>query len=261
MIFQQSIDLNSDLGEYEDLSQGRKDTAIMGFISSCNIACGVHAGNQQVIDFTINSAIANEVKIGAHPSYPDRANFGRRVMHLPDKQLQRVVRDQIATINTSAQAHGSHLSHVKPHGALYNQAAIDLDLALLLAESIAEFEQNLMFYGLAHSAMAEAAKQVGVPFVAEGFADRAYTATRTLQPRGLSGAIIDDVEVMLNRVLGLLKTGQIEAVSGESVAVLIDTLCLHGDHDNAVRTAQYLSQGLLQAGFLIQAPHNNNQHG
>jgi len=259
-MIQASIDLNCDLGEYDKLSQGTNDEAIMTRISSCNIACGAHAGNQQVIDHTIALAIANQVNIGAHPSYPDRLNFGRQVMHLPAKELHPILRDQITTIHISAQAQGGCLSHVKPHGALYNQAAIDLDLALLLAESIAEFDQSLLFYGLAHSTMAQAAKQVGVGFVAEGFADRGYTAARNLQPRGETGALIDDVELMLKRVLGLLQTGQIETVEGASVDLIIDTLCLHGDHVNAMQTAQFLSQGLQQAGFSIQAPQTNKPH-
>ena len=252
------IDLNCDLGEYDDLAQDQNDARIMSHISSCNIACGVHAGNQQVIDHTVASAIANQVNIGAHPSYPDRLNFGRQVMHLPAKELKPMLHDQIATIHASAQEQGSSLSHVKPHGALYNQAAVDLDLALLLAESIADcivdFGQNLMFYGLAHSSMAQAAKQVGVVFVAEGFADRGYTDSKTLQPRGEYGAIIDDPKEMLQRVIGLLQTGQIKTVAGSNIELLIDTLCLHGDHEHALAHVQTLHQGLLAADIKVRAP-------
>ncbi len=249
------IDLNCDLGEYDDIAQCSNDDAIMPFISSCNIACAAHAGNQRVIDHTIKSALENQVSIGAHPSYPDRVNFGRHVMHIPKSELRPMLTDQIALLSSSAHTQGTELAHVKPHGALYNQAAVDFDLALLLAEVIAENGQKLMFYGLAHSAMAEAAAQVGLKFVAEGFADRGYTATKRLQPRGLQAAIIDDEKLMLQRVLGLLRTGKIQTVSGEVIELMIDTLCLHGDHQHSLSSAKTLYQGLLAAGFSIKAPN------
>ena len=249
-----SIDLNCDLGEYEDISQGINDAAIMPFISACNIACGGHAGNQQVIKQTIGLAIKHHVNIGAHPSYPDRENFGRKVMRLSVNELKPILVEQIQLVKRIAEQQGVVLSHVKPHGALYNQAAIDLDLALSLAEVIADMGSHLMFYGLAHSAMAEAAKQVGVSFVAEGFVDRAYTKSRTLQPRHEPGAVFDEVGVMLKRVVSMLQTGQVEAVSGECIQLDVDTLCLHGDHQGAVETAKTLYQGLLSAGFEVSAP-------
>ncbi len=258
----QTIDLNCDLGEYDDLTQGENDAQIMPLISSCNIACGGHAGNQQVIERSIALAMAHAVKIGAHPSYPDRTHFGRKVMHLPANELRVVVREQIAVLIAAALDQGVHVAHVKPHGALYNQAALDLNLALLLAETIGSFEQNLLFYGLAHSAMGQAAEQVGVPFVAEGFADRAYTVNRTLQPRSEPGAVIASAEAMLQRVIKLLQTGQMTAVSGQSIELQIDTLCLHGDHKDAVQAAKTLHQGLLAAGYDIKAPVcSEHRHG
>lgn len=249
-----SIDLNCDLGEYDSPIQGVHDAAIMAYISSCNIACGAHAGNQQVIDHTIALAVSNHVNIGAHPSYPDRKNFGRQVMQLHGKELRHILRDQIVRVDNSAQKHDAVLAHVKPHGALYNQAAIDLDLAILLAETIAEVRENLMFYGLAHSAMEQAAKEVGLVFVPEGFADRAYTASRTLQPRGETGAIINDAGVMLGRILELIQTNYIATVTGERVVLDVDTICLHSDHEGSLLTAKTLHEGLSNAGLEIKAP-------
>ncbi len=254
MSMQQSIDLNCDLGEYNDLNEGAKDETIMPFISSCNIACGAHAGNLKVIEQTVLSAKKNQVSIGAHPSFPDRVHFGRRLMHIPPVELRPILHDQIVMVKESACSQDQIMAHVKPHGALYNQAAIDLDLALVLAEVIAGIDTNILFYGLAHSMMAQAAKDMGLVFVAEGFADRVYTRARTLQPRGEPGAVIDNTEMMLQRVIELLQTGQIAAVSGEHVALEIDTLCVHGDHQHAEYTAQVLQQGLTTAGFKIKAP-------
>ncbi len=254
MNIRHSIDLNCDLGEYDELSQGGNDEAIMAYISSCNIACGAHAGNEQVIGHTVALAKRQQVSIGAHPSYPDRKNFGRKMMQLANKELRPILHDQIARVAALTQQQDAVLAHVKPHGALYNQAAIDLDLALLLAETIAEQGQKLMFYGLAHSAMAQAAKEVGVVFVAEGFADRAYTALRTLQPRGEPGAIINDADVMLQRVIGLLQKEQVMAVSNERIELKIDTLCIHGDHEGSLKTAETLYHGIRAAGFGINPP-------
>jgi len=253
-----SVDLNCDLAEYEELTQGAKDAAIMPFISSCNIACGAHAGNQQVIDHTVALAVSNQVNIGAHPSYPDRTHFGRKMMYLPAKELKPMLQEQITVVQASAQFEGTELSHVKPHGALYNQAAVDLDLAILMAEVVAEIDRDLMLYGLAHSTMARAATEVGVQFVAEGFVDRAYTVSKTLQPRGEIGAVINDVNVMLHRVMGLIQSKQLEAVSGEIIEVNVDTLCLHGDHEGSLKTAKTIHQGLLNTGIEIKAPVSKN---
>ena len=254
------IDLNCDLGEYEKISQGQKDAAIMAYISSCNIACGFHAGNQSVIEHTVGLALNKNVNIGAHPSFPDRKNFGRTTMHLAAHELKSIVSEQIQCIKSAAETQGGKLSHVKPHGALYNQAADDFELAVVLAEAVAEIDSGLMFYGLAHSAMELAAQQSGIQFVAEGFADRAYTNTRTLVPRNVAGAVISDVAVMLDRALQMLKQQLVTAITGETIQLRIDTLCLHGDHANAKQTAQFLRQGLQQAGFSVQAPQTNKQH-
>jgi len=248
------IDLNCDLGEYDDPHDFELDAAIMNLISSCNIACGAHAGNQSVIEQTVALALKKGVYIGAHPSYPDRENFGRLPMKLPANELKPIMDEQILAIKLAAENQGGKLSHVKPHGALYNQAAVDLDLALVLMDSVAAIDSNLMFYGLAHSKMQQAAEQVGLFFVAEGFADRAYTATKMLVPRTVTGAVISDLKLMLKRVLQMLSSQHVYTIKGELIPLEIDTLCLHGDHENSLETAQFLSQGLLQAGFQIQPP-------
>ncbi len=250
-----TIDLNCDLGEYDLLEDGGQDAAIMPFISSCNVACGQHAGNAAVIAHTVKLAMANQVNVGAHPSYPDRANFGRTVMGMSEVDLQNTFLEQITVVHEAVNRQNGCLTHVKPHGALYNQAARDKDLSLMLIETAKRFDTNLMFYGLAHSATALAAEQLGVKFVAEGFADRGYTMDKTLQPRTEPGALITNPIDMLQRVLTMMRTGQIEAVNGESIQLCIESLCIHGDHNNAVQTAQVLNQGLLDAGFRLRPPN------
>lgn len=249
-----SIDLNCDLGEYERLSDAANDAAIMPYLSSCNVACGGHAGNRQVIEHTVALARAAGVHVGAHPSYPDRTHFGRRTMTLPEHELRASIRAQLCLVKTLVEAQGERLWHVKPHGALYNQAAADYDLALLLAEEVAAVDAELLFFGLAQSQLAEAAAAVGLRFVAEGFADRAYTATGHLVPRSESGAVIDDTGLMTKRVVEWLQQGHVETATGSSVKLAIETLCLHGDHADSLQTAKCLHAALLQAGVTIQAP-------
>ncbi len=251
---QLQIDLNCDLGEYEQLSDAANDAAIMTYISSCNVACGAHAGNQAVIEHTVELALASQVQVGAHPSYPDRKHFGRRVMPLSEQELKATITEQIQAIKATVVAQGSRMTHVKPHGALYNQAAADYELAVCLAEVVAAIDSRLLFYGLAHSAMAQAAHDVGLNFVAEGFADRAYTAAGQLVPRSQPGAVITEVNEMSSRVLRLLKQGRILAINGAEVDLRIDTLCIHGDHKGSLETAASLHHQLLQSGIAIQAP-------
>lgn len=248
------IDLNCDLGEYDKLSQGHNDAVIMPFISSCNIACGYHAGNQSVITHTVSLALKNKVNIGAHPSYPDRENFGRMAMQMSAKDLKPIIIKQIQQVKLAAENQGGRLSHVKPHGALYNQAANDLALACVLLEAVSEVDSSLMFMGLAHSEMEQAAREFGVQFIAEGFVDRAYTQAGKLVPRTEAGAVIKDPNLMLKRVLQMLKEHCVEAVSGEKISLQLQTLCLHGDHEDAIQTAQMINQGLKKAGFSIRAP-------
>ncbi len=248
------IDLNCDLGEYEEVTNNHTDTAIMPYISSCNIACGFHAGNQSVVEFTVKSAIKQQVSIGAHPSFPDRANFGRAAMNLPDHELKPMIIEQIMMISDAAKLQGSSLSHVKPHGALYNQAAEDLDLALLIMESVAAVDNKIKVYGLAHSAMATAGQQTGIQFIAEGFADRAYSPNRSLVPRNLPGSVITDQQVMLGRALMMLNQQKISTIDGGTTALTIKTLCIHGDHHGAETTAGILHAGLIAAGYSIKPP-------
>lgn len=248
------IDLNCDLGEYEGLNEGVSDSRIMPFISSCNIACGAHAGNEAVIQQTIQCAIKHQVSMGAHPSYPDRERFGRQVMAISHQDLEKTLKQQIIFVKTAIEVNGVSMQHVKLHGALYNQAAIDESLAQLIVQVVASIDENLFVYGLAHSKMACAAKERGLKFIAEGFADRAYTNEKTLVPRNQPGACIESFDAQLQQVLRLLNEGQVMSASGQVIPLKVGTICLHGDHDHAIQTAQILSQGIKKAGFKIKSP-------
>lgn len=250
-----TIDLNCDLGEYEAKSDDANDAGIMPFISSCNIACGAHAGNQQVIERTIELAIKNQVSMGAHPSYPDKANFGRKKIDISAQDLRQSIRNQILAVKTAVETHGKPLAHIKPHGALYNQAAVDFELAVLLCEVVAEIDQQLLFFGLAHSLMAEAAATVGLSFVAEAFADRAYALDKTLVPRNQSGAVITDNKVMADRVLNLVRKQAVQSIDGNWIDLKAATICLHGDHQNSIHTAQFLNSILFESGTAIKSPN------
>ncbi len=251
---QKSIDLNCDLGEYEQVFAANTDAQIMPFISSCNIACGGHAGNLIVIEHTVSVAQKNRVNIGAHPSYPDRENFGRKVMNLSGANLQQTLQQQILKVKNVTELAGSSLSHVKPHGALYNQAAGDEQLAFLIAEVVATIDSDLLLYGLADSAMAVAAEKVGLDFVAEGFADRTYGEDKALVPRNQTGALITQPQQQFEQAIEMLANHQVRAVTGQMIKVDIDTLCLHGDHPTAIQTAEYLHQKLSESGYTIKPP-------
>jgi UPF0271 protein len=194
------------------------------------------------------------VQVGAHPSFPDRESFGRKKMDLPDHELKKSVREQLQKVQNLAAAQGVKLAHIKPHGALYNQAAVDLDLADLLAAATAEFNAGLYFYGLANSAMQDACKKHQLKFIAEGFADRAYTKAGLLVPRTESGAVITDIQVMQQRALAMIQQLTVNSIDNQVVPLQLETLCLHGDHADSIQTAQVLHRALTVAGITIQAP-------
>lgn len=249
-----AIDLNCDLGEYDDPADDVNDAAIMPHISSCNIAGGAHAGNQVVIEHTVQLAIRHRVSMGAHPGYPDRSGFGRRVMELPEAALQDSLLEQIQRVDVAVRQSGQQLRHVKLHGALYNQAAADVNLAVKLVGWIRSVSPDLLVFGLAHSAMQTACEQTGMRFVAEGFADRAYQTNRQLLPRSQPGAVLEDPQLVVAQATSLICDHSVTAINGVRTALKIDTLCVHGDHPQAVQQAQKLSQALRDQGVVIRPP-------
>jgi UPF0271 protein len=242
------IDLNADLGEGMDC-----DDAILDCVTSANIACGGHAGDAASMRTAVRAALARGVALGAHPGYPDREGFGRRDMALPPAEVTELVRAQVRALADIAAAEGARLVHVKPHGALYNQAARDVALAEAVVAGIAAVDPTLTVVGLAGGALTRAARAHGMPAAEEAFADRAYLDDGALAPRGLAGAVLDDPQQALAQAVRMLTDGAVTALSGHEVALRADTLCLHGDGAHALALARRLRGELEARGVAVRA--------
>lgn len=241
------VDLNADLGE------GAPDDAeLLALVSSANIACGWHAGDARLMQRTVNAALERGVAIGAHPSYPDRDNFGRSEMQLAPADVRADLIYQIGALDALVRAEGGRLNHVKPHGALYNQAARDPALADAIATAVLDVDPALALYGLAGSELLRAAERAGLRAVAEVFADRGYRADGSLVPRSQPGAFVDDVDQAVARTLRMVREGVVVAVSGETVALQAQTICLHGDGPHALAFARAIHAALNDAGVQLR---------
>ena len=241
------VDLNADVGE---LPLGQ-DPALMRVITSANIACGAHAGDPEMMRTTVALARTHGVAVGAHPGFDDREHFGRRELAITPDQAEALVLQQIATLAEIAAAEGVTLSHVKAHGALYNMAARDGELADALARATAEFDRSLIFVGLAGSALIEAGKQAGLRTISEVFADRAYNADGSLVSRQQQGAVIHGDAAVVARAVRMVVGGEVEAITGEVIPVRADTICVHGDTPGAAALAAQIRRGLESAGVTV----------
>lgn len=242
------VDLNADLGE------GAPDDAeLLALVSAANIACGWHAGDARLMQATVAAALARGVAIGAHPSYPDRDNFGRSEMQLSPADVRADLIYQIGALDALVRAQGGELHHVKPHGALYNQAARDPALADAVAAAVLDVNPGLAVYGLAGSELLRAAERAGLRAVSEVFADRGYRADGSLVPRSQPGAFISDVDEAVARTLRMVREGVVVAVGGETVPLLAQTICLHGDGPHALAFARALHAALIDAGVRVTA--------
>jgi UPF0271 protein len=243
----QWIDLNCDMGEGYD-----SDALIMPFISSANIACGYHAGDENTMLRTISLARKQGVAIGAHPSYPDKENFGRKPMSLSAEEVYQLVTDQIRILHDIASDMGMPLHHVKPHGALYNTAASDPNIAMAIAHAVADFDARMILYGLANSASGPAAQKLGLKFWKEAFADRTYTDEGLLTPRSETGALIENDEAAIAQVWQMLESGTVFSTNEKPVMIEPDTICIHGDGAHAIAFAQKIHTSLKEKGILIK---------
>ena len=240
------IDLNADLGEGM-----AGDGAILPFLTSANIACGLHAGDPAVMDLTVALAIQHGVRIGAHPGYPDRENFGRTNLELEPLELRAFVLYQLGALDALVRARGGTLGHVKAHGALYNRAAKDLALARTFAEAVRDYRADLVLVGLAGSAQLEAARAVRLETAAEAFADRRYLPDGTLMPRSQKGAVLDDPDAAAAQALQIVRDRQVTASDGSRIPIDAQTLCMHGDTPSAVEIARAVREALERAGVAI----------
>jgi len=247
-----TIDLNADVGESFGAYSMGNDAALLELVSSANIACGAHAGDPTVMQRTIANAIAGGASLGAHPGYPDIQGFGRRSMAMSESEAYGWVLYQIGALQAFARAAGSALRHVKPHGALYNDAAKNPALARGIARAVRAAGGDLCLVGLPDCEMERAAKAVGIAYAREFFADRAYEDDGSLVPRSREGAVLHDEELCVRRVLRLIAEGRVETMSGKIIPISAETICLHGDNEKAVVFARLLAQALKDKGVEIR---------
>jgi 5-oxoprolinase (ATP-hydrolysing) subunit A len=245
------IDLNADVGE-----GCSDDAALMTLISSANIACGVHAGDAATMRAAVLLARDAGVAIGAHPSFPDREHFGRREMHLSADDVHRCIVAQINALADIAAAAGAQLHHVKPHGALYNMAARDQQLAEAIAAAVHSVDPSLLLFGLAGSLLTDAATQRGLRSVNEAFADRAYRPDARLMPRDQPGGVLRDEQVVATRAVAIARDRGVTAVDGTWLQLDADTICLHGDTPGAALLADRIRRALTAAGIGVAAPQS-----
>ncbi len=228
------MDLNSDIGESFGAYRLGDDAAILQYVTSANIACGLHAGDPLVMDETVRLCKAAGVRVGAHPGHPDLQGFGRRELALSPEEAEAFVLYQVGALAGFTRAHGVELAHVKPHGALYNQAGRDPSLAQAIARAVRRFSKDLILVGLAGSALVQAGLEAGLPVLNEGFPDRGYNPDGTLMSRRLPGALLHDPQQIAAQAVRLARYG-IQTPAGR---VPVDTLCLHGDNPASAAAAK-----------------------
>jgi 5-oxoprolinase (ATP-hydrolysing) subunit A len=247
------VDLNADVGESYGAYVIGDDEALLASLTSASIAAGFHAGDPRILRRTIRLAHRHGVSVGAHPGFPDLSGFGRREMRLSPDEAEDLVLYQIAAVAGVAKSEDVRLRHVKPHGALYNMAAVDAALAAAIARAIRAFDPSLILYALPGSALLEAGRAGGLRVAAEGFADRAYQRDGTLAPRSTPGAVISEPSAVVSRAIRMLGEGVVTAIDGTDVQVAVDTLCVHGDTPGAGHLAARLRSGLEAAGITVAA--------
>ncbi|PHN05310.1 5-oxoprolinase subunit PxpA [Flavilitoribacter nigricans] len=232
------FDLNCDLGESYGRFEIGNDDALFPYLTSCNIACGFHGGDPLHLESTIQKAMEHQLRIGAHPSYPDLMGFGRRKMQIPVQELRAIVKYQVAALKGMVESAGGTLAYVKPHGALYNSMVKDPEEAAAVIDGIRSIDPELAVMGLAGSAVKAAVESAGMTFIAEAFADRRYTDAGQLVPRDTEGAVIHDPAAAAEQVRSVVQEGQLKTISGKRMNLQADSFCIHGDNPAAVSILQ-----------------------
>ncbi|MFQ1062653.1 LamB/YcsF family protein [Bordetella trematum] len=248
-----TLDLNCDMGESYGAWRMGDDAAVLPLVSSANIACGFHGGDPGTMRQTVALALQHGVALGAHPSLPDLAGFGRRVMQLSPQEAYDAVVYQIGALAGVAASQGARLHHVKAHGALYNMAARDPALARAICAAVRDVDPGLVLYGLAGSAWIEQGHAAGLRVAQEVFADRSYQDDGSLTARQQPGAMITDPAQAVAQVLQMVREGSVTSVSGKTVRLQADTLCIHGDQPGAADFARAIRQALQNAGIAVRA--------
>jgi 5-oxoprolinase (ATP-hydrolysing) subunit A len=245
------VDLNADIGESFGIYTIGNDEALLRSITSGSIACGFHAGDPSVMRRTVRSAVRAGVAIGAHPSFPDLAGFGRRDLAASPEEIFDLVVYQIGALNAIAQTEGARLEHVKPHGALYNMSVRRKDVAEAIARAVASVDGNLILVGLAGSELLSAGTRLSLRVAAEGFVDRSYEPDGTLTPRQTAGSVMTGPGVAAERAVQIVRDRRVTARDGTNVGLHADTLCIHGDTPDAASLAAAVRLALEQAGITV----------
>ena len=244
----QTIDLNCDMGEGLNT-----DAQLMPYISSANIACGYHAGDETIMKQTLSLAIQHKVAIGAHPGFADKANFGRTEMQLPLNEVYQLITEQVLLLQNMAASLGTKLNHVKPHGALYNMSAKDPLLANTIAKAVYKIDPQLVLFGLSGSHSITEAKKAGLVTASEVFADRTYGDDGSLTPRLQPNAMIVSDDAAWLQVVKMIEQKTVTSVSGKYVPIVAETICIHGDGEHAVSFAKKIYQSLQQKNIGIKS--------
>ena len=246
------ININCDLGETSKFCSTENDPLLLGIVNSANIACGYHAGDRPTMKRTVEISKKNGVSIGAHPSFNDPDNFGRKRLKLPALEIKKLIIDQINILNEIAETGSMKVTHVKPHGALNNMAFENFELANIIAKSIIEANKDLIFLVPTGSEMEKAGKKLNMKIAAEIFADRNYEDDGNLVSRSKPNALITDPEIAKKHVIKMVKSQSLNCFSGKQIPCEIDSICVHGDGKSAVDTANTIKNGLIESGVTLR---------
>ena len=246
------ININCDLGEKSKLHNNENDPFLLGIVNSANVACGYHAGDEETMDQVIRISKENSVSIGAHPSFNDPENFGRKRMNLSSSEIRKLITDQYEILQRIAFNHNENVTHIKPHGALNNMACEDLDLAQTIANTVRDIDKNIIYLVPTGSKMETAAKKLNMKIACEIFADRNYEDDGNLVSRSKPNALITDPEQAKIHVLSMVKNQALNCLSGKQIPCEIDSVCIHGDNESSLATARSIRLNLIENGLNLK---------
>ena len=247
------ININCDLGEKSKLHNNENDPFLLGIVNSANVACGYHAGDEETMDQVIKISKENSVSIGAHPSFKDIENFGRKRMNLSDAEVRKLIIDQYEILQKIASNNNENVTHIKPHGALNNMACEDLDLATTIAKAVHEIDKDMIYLVPTGSKMEIAAKKLNMKIACEIFADRNYEDDGNLVSRSKPNALITDPEQAKKHVLSMVQNQALNCLSGKQIPCEIDSVCIHGDNKSSLDTAKSIKENLVANGLVLKA--------
>ena len=246
------ININCDLGEKSKFHSIENDPDLLNIVNSANVACGYHAGDEETMNMVIKISKSNGVSIGAHPSFKDKENFGRKKINLSSKEVTEIIIDQYEILQSIAQKNAENVTHIKPHGALNNMACEDLDLATTIAKAINSIDKNIIFLVPTGSQMEVAAKKLNMNIACEIFADRNYEDDGNLVSRAKDHALITDPEIAKKHVLSMVQNQALNCYSGKQIPCEIDSVCIHGDNQSSLTTAKMIKENLLSNGLILK---------